>query len=78
MAGYTKSLTKSKSTGPEKVLVLKNTNWSRHKKQNSYRKSQAGVTKKMHGSGTQKANDSYTKYLTKKQKPRPTQKHKLE
>ena len=35
----------------------------------------------MHGRGpnrrgTQKANDSYTKYLTKKQKPRSTQKWK--
>jgi hypothetical protein len=49
--------------------LQKNTNWSRQK-----RKVQGLGPNR---SGTQKANDTYTKYLTK-QKPKPIQKLKLE
>ena len=55
---------KAKTQGPQK-----NTNWSRQK-----RKVQGRGPNR---SGTQKENDTYTKYLTK-QKPKPIQKLKLE
>jgi hypothetical protein len=55
---------KAKAQGPQK-----NTNWSRQKCKVQGR----GPNR----SGTQKENDTYTKYLTK-QKPKPIQKLKLE
>jgi hypothetical protein len=62
---YTTSLMKKQNPKAYK----KNTNWSRQK-----RKVQGLGPNR---SGTQKENDTYTKYLTK-QKPKPIQKLKLE
>jgi phosphoribosyl-ATP pyrophosphohydrolase len=52
------------------------TSLMKKQKPKAHKKTQTGVEVQT-GAGTQKANDTYTKYLTK-QKPKPIQKLKLE